>query len=829
MRRFCALLSFILLPALLVSQEARDKIIVATQNVNYKEGMELIADEYMKLHPEVEIEMIFITLDYETWVRTQFAGGEKLAPDIYNGNITNSFGRQGKWVALNQFLNKENPYTGKLWSETMEMNLVEKAKEAGNYYHIPLDFIEIGIFYNKDMFKKHGYEVPESWEEMMDLGEQIEQDGYTPFAVPGVLREIWAGQVGWMARMMGDVYYRDLLPLLMPHEGDWDYDPTREGEFVQDLADPFDDMLVGVNQERVHNAIKQGVIDFRDPPTRRIYERIKEWSQYWQRGFLGSDSNVTHRLFLTQEAVMEIHHSGNVTWMIKEMSDLAPEDQFDWGVFSVPSIKNDPLAIGPMRGIGGIGSALTVTKKSSPEHEKNVIDFLMYLTTPENVQTIFDQALANDRPITGPPAVKGVNLDKEIQDRFKPFGGHGYEKLNFRGFDDEQESVYEWSILLQDYLGDRITLDTMVTEYQKVMIEAQTRIEERQKLDLDPATNDLIRNQEQRRLEEQQMEQPIFLTGTFVTTCLYIIFGGFLFVSYRISRDGREKTNALNAYMLLAPTFILVITFMYYPAISGLLAAFTKWEEGSRQELIGFANFTEMTKDGILQKGIWNQIILLVTGLLKATVVPLIIAELVIYLKSQKLQYFFRTAFLIPMIVPAMVTLLIWAFVYDPQTGMLNGLLEAVGLEEYKRTWLGEPDLALTSIIFMGFPWVGAFGFLIYLAGLMNMPASMQDAARMDCLSTFQRILYVHLPMLKGETRILIILTMIGSLQDFQTILILTQGGPGTSTMIPALRMYFEAFRFNQFGYAAALGFMLFLLIISLTMLSYRLLRTEKA
>lgn len=807
------------------AQAQRHRIVVATQMMMYKEGMEEVAQEYMRLHPDVEVELIFIVLNYETWVRTQFSGGERMAPDIYNGNVTNNFGRMGRWVSLNNYLQQENPYTGLPWQDTLEMNLVEKSKEVGHYFHIPLDFIETGIFYNRDLFEARGYEVPETWEEMMLLGERIRADGMVPFAIPGILREVWSGQVGWMARMLGDVYYRDLVPMLMPREGDWDFDPYRDGVFVQDLDDPYDDMLVGINQERLHQAILDGVIDFRDERSRRIYERLKEWSQHWQDGFLGSDTMAAHRLFLTQQAAMEIHHSGNVGFLFKEMEDLPEADRFEWGVFPVPSIANDPLAVGPMRGIGGIGSSLTVTKKSDPEHERRVIDFLMFLTAPQNAKILYNRAIELQRPIVGPPAVRGVTLPPEFQERFEVFFGRGYEKINFRGLDDEQESVYQWSVLLQDFLGDRISLDDFLEQYQDLMLAAHERIRRRQGLDMDPTTNDLERMQAE--MAELGMGDEIALTGIPVVTGVALLFLGLLGFFYFRNPPGLMRRQALIAYLLLAPTFLMLVGFMYYPAIAGLFAGFTEWEEGQKQRFIGLENFQRMLSDPFLRVGAWNQFILLVAGILKATLVPLFVAELVFYLKSRRLQYFFRIGFLVPLVVPAMVALLIWAFVYDPQMGVLNALLRSFGLEGLQRSWLGEPNLALPSLIFLGFPWIGAFGFLIYLIGLMNMPASVLDASQLECRSTLQRIIHVDIPLLKGQTRLLIILAMIGSLQDFQTILILTQGGPGTSTMIPALHMFYGAFRFSHFGYASAIGFVLFLTILLLTMACFRFLKTE--
>lgn len=810
------------------SAMAQHRISFATNGTNYREGFERVVESYEELHPDVDVQLTFVSLNYETWVRTQFAGGEGLAPDIYNGNVTYDYGLLGRWVALNDYLDEVNPYTGKPWRETLDMNLMDRAKMAGQFYTVPLDMIEIGIFYNRDLFAENGYEVPETWEEMIALGEQMQEDGYVPFAVPGSLREVWIAQVGWITRMLGDAYYRDLVPLVTPKPGDWDYDPNRTGQFEQDFSDPYDDLLADINQERVHQAILDGTIDFRDERSRGIYTRLKEWSELWQPGFMGADGSTAHRLFLTQTAAMELHHSGNVTWMIKEMEDLPEEDRFDWGVFPVPPIKNDPLVKGDIRGIGGMGTVLTITKKSDPEHVKRVIDFMMYLTSPESMQIIVNEALENRRPLTGPPAIKGVELSPELDARYEPFYGHGYERLNFRGLDDEQESVYEWTVLLQDYLGDRMTLDEFLNEYQDVMMRAHARIKERLNLDMDPTTNDRERMVASRE-DTLQERGPTLMNGTVVASCMLGVFALMLGCLCVQNPAGLARVNALKAYGLLLPTFLLIIAFLYYPALSGLLSGFTRWEEGGTPHFNGLENFQKMSDDIFLRVGIWNQIVLLVTGLFKATVVPLIIAELVFYLRSSRLQYIFRTAFLVPIVIPAMVTLLIWRFIYAPHLGLLNSSLSAFGLEELRTAWLGDPRFALPSIIMMGFPWVGAFGFLIYLAGLMNIPTAVLDSAKMDCMNTLSRIWHIDVPMMAGQTRLLVVLTMIGSLQDFQTILILTEGGPGTSTMIPALRMFHAAFRFNHFGYGAGIGFLLFLLIMGLTVLSYRMIRTEVA
>ena len=220
--------------------------------------------------------------------------------------------------------------------------------------------------------------------------------------------------------------------------------------------------------------------------------------------------------------------------------------------------------------------------------------------------------------------------------------------------------------------------------------------------------------------------------------------------------------------------------------------------------------------------------ILVVAGLVKTVVIPFMAAEIIMLLSSDKLKYFFRTAFLVPMVVPGMVILMIWRLVYDPNVGMLNQALTSVGLEKLTASWLGDPQLALLSIVFMGFPWIGAFALLIYIAGLMHIPSSVFEAYQLESRSLLKRIVAIDIPLVKGQTRMLMILTFIGTIQEFQTILIMTSGGPGISTYVPALRMYMQAFEYNHFGYGAAIGLVLFLMILLITFINMKVIKAEE-
>ena len=279
---------------------------------------------------------------------------------------------------------------------------------------------------------------------------------------------------------------------------------------------------------------------------------------------------------------------------------------------------------------------------------------------------------------------------------------------------------------------------------------------------------------------------------------------------------------------LLAPTVCLLAVFNYVPALIGLQRAFTHWESGEEPKWSGLDNFAQLAHDEFLWLGVGNLVLLLLANLVKTLTMPLLVAELLVALKSPRWQWLLRTLFTLPMVVPGMVTMLLWAFLYDGSVGAINAGLEAIGLGSLRRAWLGEAGTALGAVAGVGFPWCGGLALLVYLAGLANISTDLNDAAALDGATNARRVFAIDLPLLRPQVRLLATLTCIGTLQDFGSILILTGGGPGLATHVPALHMYFQAFRFGHLGYAAALGLTLFLVIFVLSLASQRLGRTAE-
>ena len=219
---------------------------------------------------------------------------------------------------------------------------------------------------------------------------------------------------------------------------------------------------------------------------------------------------------------------------------------------------------------------------------------------------------------------------------------------------------------------------------------------------------------------------------------------------------------------------------------------------------------------------------LTVFGTATAVTIPIFVAEWIFRLRSDRAQYFYRIIMVWPAIVPGLVTLLLWQFIYDPYNGLLNAMLRWVGLDEWAtRVWLADPDLALYALMGSAFPFVGGIGVLIYLAGLQSIPVEIYDAAKLDGAGGMRQFLTIDLPLIKGQIRLNMVLSIIAGLQALTGPLVLTNGGPVDSTMVPGLYMYQQAFTYGRLGYASAIGVLVFIAVFLLTVLNLTMFRDK--
>ncbi|SFI39128.1 raffinose/stachyose/melibiose transport system permease protein [Paenibacillus sp. UNC496MF] len=287
----------------------------------------------------------------------------------------------------------------------------------------------------------------------------------------------------------------------------------------------------------------------------------------------------------------------------------------------------------------------------------------------------------------------------------------------------------------------------------------------------------------------------------------------------RPSKPGllRKLWRVRHAYFFLIPIFAVLGTFKYGPLVVAAQKSLFDWNGANVDNFVGFANYAKALHDESFRRSIGHALALTAGALAETLTLPLLAAALVFHVKRKRLAEWARVLFIVPLIVPTLVVIKIWTWVYASQNGILNGLLELIGLDGWTHAWLGESGTSLWALLFYNFPWIGGIYFLIYLAGLLNIPAELFESGNLDGMSVWQRFRYLELPLIRGQIRLVVLLVVIGQLQNFELPLVLTGGGPGESSLTPALYLYDRAFAYNEMGYASALGMLLFAGILLVT------------
>ncbi|WP_028552881.1 carbohydrate ABC transporter permease [Paenibacillus sp. UNC451MF] len=286
----------------------------------------------------------------------------------------------------------------------------------------------------------------------------------------------------------------------------------------------------------------------------------------------------------------------------------------------------------------------------------------------------------------------------------------------------------------------------------------------------------------------------------------------------------RRLAKHFKAYLFLAPILVSIGMFKYTPFVHAFLQSFYEWNGANVNRFIGWDNFITLFHDTTFYVSMKN--IALFTGsfLLIQLTFPLLAAIGVFRIKQTGVRSFYKFMFVLPMVVPQIIVFLLWKWIYVSD-GLLDRLLEVVGMEQLSHAWLGESGTALWSIVFISFPWVSGISFLIYLAGLVAIPQELFEVGGMDGMNSLQRLRHIELPLIRSQLRLILILAFIQQFQSFENVLVLTNGGPGFSTLTPALYLYKKGFEYNELGYASAIGVVVFLILLVCTLAANRFIK----
>lgn len=298
-----------------------------------------------------------------------------------------------------------------------------------------------------------------------------------------------------------------------------------------------------------------------------------------------------------------------------------------------------------------------------------------------------------------------------------------------------------------------------------------------------------------------------------------------MFASYYKKRSiGIVRRPSVYVLLMIIPGLFLVILFNYIPIMQSFMYSFYRWSGGAKKTFIGMKNYIDLFSSEVFYISLVNQFIILLTRTVFMIVPSLLVARLIFGLKSRPgVSNFFRQIFVIPVVIPPIVVLLIWQFLFDGEIGLLNEILKSLSMGHLTRAWLGDPKTALGSVIAIGFPWIQGTNMLIFLAGFLAIDESIWDSVLLEGVKPLRRLLSIDIPLILGQLKLNIILTIIQLMQDFVGVMILTDGGPGTATMVPGLLLYKNAFAYAKMGYANAIGVVMFIFILSLSILNSKI------
>ena len=276
--------------------------------------------------------------------------------------------------------------------------------------------------------------------------------------------------------------------------------------------------------------------------------------------------------------------------------------------------------------------------------------------------------------------------------------------------------------------------------------------------------------------------------------------------------------NQILGLLFISPWLIGLIAFTAYPIVASLYYSFTVYNIIQPPRFVGVENYLNMfSQDPTFPITIYNTIYFVVLGLPAAIVVAFLLAALLN--NPIVARPLFRTIFFLPAIFPAVAVAMVWLWVYNPNYGVINSTLASWGMQVIP--WLSSPSLAKLSLIIISV-WGQGTTVVIFLAALQDVPRELYDAAKVDGANGFRRFVSVTVPLCTPSILFVLITGLIGYFQYFTPVYIMTQGGPMQSTNVYSYYLFQNAFTFFKMGYASAMSWVLFLIIVTFTFIAFR-------
>lgn len=276
----------------------------------------------------------------------------------------------------------------------------------------------------------------------------------------------------------------------------------------------------------------------------------------------------------------------------------------------------------------------------------------------------------------------------------------------------------------------------------------------------------------------------------------------------------------------LLPALLIYTVFVIIPVIWSSYYGLFSWKGMGAMKFIGLQNYREVVSDPIFWSSFRNNLYIVAYSVFGQVPIALLLALLLV--RNRWFEKFIRASVFMPMVLSSVVIGLVWGYIYHPQIGILNYLLDSLGLSSWKLGWLSDPKIAMLSI---GPPiiWSNIGPYLIlFIAALQNIPSEVNDAAKLDGAVGWEKLSRITLPMIWGMIKVAVILCISGSLKAFDLIFVMTHGGPAHSTELLATYMYNNTFNIFRYGYGSAVSTSIVILSLILILISQLLMNRKK-
>lgn len=278
--------------------------------------------------------------------------------------------------------------------------------------------------------------------------------------------------------------------------------------------------------------------------------------------------------------------------------------------------------------------------------------------------------------------------------------------------------------------------------------------------------------------------------------------------------------ETIVSYLFLTPALLFFLIFVLLPVFKGFYMSFFDYTLRSF-DFIGFDNYVKLAQDKVFIKSLINTIIIVV-GAVPIIIILSIFIAINIYNKKPMVRSFFRGVFFLPVVTGSVSVTIVWRWIYDPYSGILNYILKEFGIIDKNIMWLGDSKYALICIIVVLLTTSVGQPIILYVASLGNIPQSYIEAGAVDGATPWQNFIKIKWPLLMPTTLYIIVISTINSFQCFSLIQLLTAGGPNYSTSTVMYLVYEKAFKLGQFGYAASMGVVLAVFIGTFSIVQFK-------